>query len=80
MLLREVVHLFNTPWVPQSGTSRIECLWKALSTAARCHLYTADLGKQYYIDAMVYAGDVYSDSPTSTNNLATAQPRTLRWA
>ena len=67
VLLRDVVHLFNTPGVPQSGTSRIERLWKTLSTAARCHLYTAGLGKQNYFDAMFYAGDVYSDSPTSAN-------------
>ena len=47
VLLRDVVHLLNTPGMPQSGTSRIERLWKALSTAARCHLYTAGLRKQY---------------------------------
>ena len=46
VLLRDVVHLFNTPGVPQSGTSRIERMWQTLSTAARCHLYTAGLGKQ----------------------------------
>ena len=55
--------------MPQSGTSRIERLWKTLPTAARCHLYTAGLGKQYYFDAMVYAGGVYNGSPTSANKI-----------
>ena len=47
VLLRDVVHLFNTPGVPQSETSRIERLWKTLSTAAHCHLHTAGKGKRY---------------------------------
>ena len=38
MLPRDVAHLFSTSGMPQSGTSRIERLWKTLLTAARCHL------------------------------------------
>jgi len=56
VLPRDIVHLFNTPGVPQSGTSRIERLWRKLPTAARCHLYTAGLGKQYYFDAFCLRG------------------------
>ena len=68
-LLRDIVHRLNTPGMPQSGTSRIERLWETLPKATRCHLYTSGLGKQYYFDAMVYAGDVFNCSPTDANKL-----------
>ena len=75
VLLRDVAHLFNTPGMPQSGTSRIERFWRTLSTVARCHLYTAVLCKPYYFDAVAYAGGVYNDSPTSANKFGDGAAR-----
>ena len=68
-MLADVVHRLNTPDTPQSGTSRIERLWRSLSTAARSSLLSSGLGMQYFFDAMVMASDVRNVLPTSANRL-----------
>jgi len=66
-LLKNLVHRLNTPDTPKSGTTRIERMWRKLSTAARANLYESGLSHRYFYYAMEMAADAHNQLPTTSN-------------
>ena len=67
--MQSVIHRLNTPATPESGTSRIERMWRLLLKVVRRTLLTSGLSKIFFWDAFVLAGDVYCKLPTAANAL-----------
>jgi hypothetical protein len=67
--MRSVIHRLNTPATPESGTSRIERMWRLLLKVVRRTLLTSGLSKIFFWDAFVLADDVFCKLPTAANAL-----------
>jgi hypothetical protein len=57
--MQSVLHRLNTPASPESGTSRIERMWRLLLKVVPRTLLTSDSSKIFFWDAFVLAGDVH---------------------
>jgi len=59
----------NTPDTPQSGTTKIERVWRTIVSAALKQSMVSNLLPKYFFHSLLYAADIYNLSPTKANRI-----------
>ncbi len=72
-LLKDVVRRLNTPDTPESGTTRIERMWRKLTTGTRASLIESGFDQRYFYHAMEMVADAHNWLPTSSNKLGNGE-------